>query len=55
MDATNLANLELGQPTHAFDADTVRGVVRVREATGVRGVVLADGALGVPRGAKVEG
>jgi len=32
VDATNLANLELGQPTHAFDADTVRGVVRVRES-----------------------
>ncbi len=30
VDATNLANLELGQPTHAFDADRIRGRVRVR-------------------------
>lgn len=30
IDATNVANLELGQPTHAFDADTIRGPVCVR-------------------------
>lgn len=30
VDATNLANLELGQPTHAFDADTLDGAIRVR-------------------------
>lgn len=30
VDATNLANLELGQPTHAFDADTIEGPVVIR-------------------------
>ncbi|MCB9665510.1 MAG: phenylalanine--tRNA ligase subunit beta [Alphaproteobacteria bacterium] len=30
VDATNVANLELGQPTHAFDADTLVGPVTVR-------------------------
>ncbi|MBN2800524.1 MAG: phenylalanine--tRNA ligase subunit beta [Deltaproteobacteria bacterium] len=30
VDATNLSNLEFGQPTHAFDADTLVGAVRVR-------------------------
>lgn len=30
IDATNVANLELGQPTHAFDADTLEGTVRIR-------------------------
>lgn len=29
-DATNVANLELGQPTHAFDADTIAGDIVVR-------------------------
>lgn len=32
VDATNLSNLELGQPTHIFDADTVVGAVVVRLA-----------------------
>lgn len=32
VDATNLANVELGQPTHAFDADTIEGPVVVRTA-----------------------
>lgn len=32
VDATNLANLELGQPTHAFDADLVDGEIVVRES-----------------------
>jgi phenylalanyl-tRNA synthetase beta chain len=32
VDATNLANLELGQPTHAFDADAIVGGITVRAA-----------------------
>lgn len=32
VDATNLANLEFGQPTHAFDADRIDGEVFVRVA-----------------------
>lgn len=30
IDATNLANLELGQPTHAFDATTIEGAITIR-------------------------
>jgi len=30
VDATNVANLELGQPTHAFDADTIVGPITIR-------------------------
>lgn len=30
VDASNLANFEIGQPTHAFDADTIDGAVTVR-------------------------
>ena len=30
IDATNLSNMELGQPTHVFDADTICGVIRIR-------------------------
>jgi phenylalanyl-tRNA synthetase beta chain len=30
VDATNLANLELGQPTHAFDADRIDGAIVIR-------------------------
>jgi phenylalanyl-tRNA synthetase beta chain len=30
VDATNLANLEIGQPTHTFDADAVEGGIVVR-------------------------
>jgi len=32
VDATNLSNLELGQPTHAFDADTIVGGITIRES-----------------------
>lgn len=30
VDATNVANLELGQPTHAFDADCIVGAITIR-------------------------
>jgi phenylalanyl-tRNA synthetase beta chain len=30
VDATNLSNLEFGQPTHAFDADTIAGAIIIR-------------------------
>ena len=32
IDATNLANLELGQPTHVFDADKIVGSIVVRQS-----------------------
>lgn len=32
VDATNVVNLELGQPTHAFDADKIMGSVVIRES-----------------------
>lgn len=32
VDATNVANLELGQPTHAFDLDTVEGPITLRRS-----------------------
>jgi phenylalanyl-tRNA synthetase beta chain len=30
VDASNLANLELGQPTHCFDAEAIRGGITIR-------------------------
>ncbi len=30
VDASNLANIEIGQPTHAFDADTIDGPIIIR-------------------------
>lgn len=30
VDASNIANLEVGQPTHAFDADAIDGTVAIR-------------------------
>ena len=32
VDTTNLANLEFGQPTHLFDADTIVGGITIRES-----------------------
>jgi phenylalanyl-tRNA synthetase beta chain len=32
VDATNLANLEFGQPTHCFDADTIVGPITIRRS-----------------------
>lgn len=32
IDATNVVNLEIGQPTHAFDASTIRGPITIRRA-----------------------
>lgn len=32
VDATNAVNLEIGQPTHAFDADRISGGITIRES-----------------------
>ncbi len=45
VDATNVANLELGQPSHAFDAARVRGGITVRTArAGERAWLLFEAA-----------
>ena len=55
VDATNVANLELGQPTHAFDADTIEGAVVVR--TSVAGErcrpLFSEEAVELPEGTLV--
>jgi phenylalanyl-tRNA synthetase beta chain len=33
VDATNLSNIEFGQPTHCFDADTIVGPITIRLST----------------------
>ena len=33
VDATNLSNIEFGQPTHCFDADTIVGAIQIRLST----------------------
>jgi phenylalanyl-tRNA synthetase beta chain len=44
VDATNLVLLELGQPTHAFDRDRIRGgAIRVRQAVAGEKLVTLDG------------
>lgn len=55
VDATNVANLELGQPTHAFDADAIVGPVTLR--TSVPGdrawLLFSPGPVDLPPGVLV--
>ena len=64
VDASNLTNFDLGQPTHAFDADTIDGAVTVR--TSRKGekawmlftpeaVELAEGTLVIADDSKILG
>lgn len=55
VDATNLANLEIGQPTHVFDADKVDGPIVIRtSAAGERAWPLfQDGPIEIPEGTLV--
>jgi phenylalanyl-tRNA synthetase beta chain len=55
VDATNVANLELGQPTHAFDADTIVGPVTIRlSAPGERcRPLFQEGEVELPEGTLV--
>lgn len=43
VDVTNYVLLELGQPLHAFDLDTLRGDIVVRKALTAEKIVLLDG------------
>ncbi|MGC6510489.1 MAG: phenylalanine--tRNA ligase beta subunit-related protein [Myxococcota bacterium] len=55
IDATNLSNIELGQPTHVFDADTIIGGITIRESReGERAWPLfADNDIELPVGTMV--
>jgi len=55
VDATNLSNLEFGQPTHAFDADTIKGAVCIRAAVAGETCLplFSESRAGVPEGALV--
>lgn len=55
VDATNLSNLELGQPTHAFDADKVEGAIvnRVSRAGERAWPLFQPGPVELPEGTLV--
>lgn len=55
VDATNIANAELGQPTHAFDADTIEGEVVVRDSRPgeTAWLLFTEGPVEVPPGTMV--
>ena len=55
VDASNLTNLDIGQPTHAFDADTIDGAITIR--TSRKGekawMLFTEGAVEIPEGTLV--
>lgn len=55
VDASNLANFDIGQPTHAFDADTIDGPITIR--TSRRGekawMLFTEEAVEIPEGTLV--
>lgn len=55
VDASNLTNYDIGQPTHAFDADTIDGPITVR--TSRKGeqawMLFTDGPVEIPEGTLV--
>ena len=55
VDASNLANLEFGQPTHCFDADTITGAVTIRlsQAGETAWPLFSEGRVTVPEGSIV--
>jgi phenylalanyl-tRNA synthetase beta chain len=64
VDASNVTNLDLGQPTHAFDADTIDGAITIRTSrTGERAwllftpepVKIPEGTLVIADDSKIVG
>ncbi|MEC8422355.1 MAG: phenylalanine--tRNA ligase beta subunit-related protein, partial [Myxococcota bacterium] len=55
VDATNLSNVEIGQPTHVFDADKIDGAIVVRLSTAGEQAwpLFRDGPVDVPEGTMV--